>query len=96
MSAQKMFLRILIIDSMNPIMLPFVFFQISKFGEDEIFSMLYACGLHVLCIVSMLIIHLHSGKHDVGRDNHSFARWNIHLAKRFLSGNKIEFYSPNH
>jgi len=33
--------------------------QISNFWEDEIVSMFYACGLHVLCIVPMLIIHPH-------------------------------------
>jgi hypothetical protein len=31
--------------------------QISKFGEDEIISMFYACGLYVLCIVPMSVIH---------------------------------------
>jgi hypothetical protein len=31
--------------------------QISKFGEDEIISMFYACGLHVLCIVPISVIH---------------------------------------
>ena len=28
--------------------------------------MFYACGLHVLYIVPILIIHLYSGRHDVG------------------------------
>jgi hypothetical protein len=31
--------------------------QISNFREDEIVSMFYVCGLYVLCIVPMLIIH---------------------------------------
>jgi hypothetical protein len=44
--------------------------EISNFGEDEIVSMFYACGLHVLCIVPMLIIHPNSGKHDVGGGNY--------------------------
>jgi hypothetical protein len=58
--------------------------------------MFYACDLHVICIIPMLIIHLHSGKHDIDRDNQDYARWNVHLAERFLSGNKINFYSSNH
>jgi len=48
--------------------------QISNFGEDEIGSMFYACGLHVLCIVPMLIIHPHSGKHDIGGGNHGLSQ----------------------
>jgi hypothetical protein len=48
-------LRILTIDSSNcPSR---AIFQISNYGEDEIISMFYACGLHVLCIVPMLVIH---------------------------------------
>ena len=39
--------------------------QISNFREDKIVSMFYACGLYVLCIVPMLIIHPYSWKHDV-------------------------------
>ena len=70
--------------------------QISNFGVDEIVCMFYACGLHVLCIVSVLIIHIYSGKHDVGGDNYSCVRLNVHLADRFLGGNKINFYSSNH
>jgi len=31
--------------------------QILNFGEDKIVSMFYACGLHVLCIIPILIIH---------------------------------------
>jgi hypothetical protein len=42
------------------------YFPNSNFLEDEIVSMFYMCGLHVLCIVPMLIIHLHVRKHDVG------------------------------
>ena len=95
MSTPKKFMRILIINSMNPIVLPFVFL-ISKFREDEFFVVFYVCGLQVLCIVPMLIIHPHSGKHGVGRDNYGCARWNIHLAERFISSNKINFYSSNH
>jgi hypothetical protein len=48
----------------------YLFFQISNFGEDEIVSMFYAHGLHVLCIVPKLIIHWHSGKCDVSGGNH--------------------------
>jgi hypothetical protein len=33
------------------------YIQILNFGEDEIASVFYACGLHVLCIVPILIIH---------------------------------------
>jgi len=70
--------------------------QISNFEEDEIVCMFYACGLHVLCIVPMLIIHLYNGKHDVGGFNYSCVRLNVHLTDRFLGGNKINFYSSNH
>jgi hypothetical protein len=52
--------------------------------------------VRVLCIISMLIIHPHSGTHDVGGDNHGCVRWNVHSAKKFLGGNKINFYSSNH
>ena len=69
--------------------------QISNFGEDEIVSGFYACALHVLCIVRILIIHPHSGKHDVGGGNHCCVRWNVHLMERVLCGNKINFYSSN-
>jgi hypothetical protein len=31
--------------------------QISKFGEDEIISMFYTCGLYVLCVVPMSVIY---------------------------------------
>ena len=58
--------------------------------------MFYACGFHILCIVPMLNIHPHSGKHDVGGGNHDCIRWNVHLAERFLHGNIINFYSCNH
>ena len=63
MSAPKMFLRILTIDyeSYRPSL---AIFQFSNFREDEV-SMFYACGFHILCIVPMLNIHPHSGKHDV-------------------------------
>ena len=44
--------------------------QISNFGEDEIVSMFYACGLHLLYIAPMLIIHPRSEKHDVGGGNY--------------------------
>jgi hypothetical protein len=71
-------------------------FQFSNFEEDEIISMFYACGLHVLCIVPMLIIHPHSGKHDIGGGNHGCVRLNVHLTESFLGGNKIIFYSSNH
>jgi hypothetical protein len=47
-----------------------IFFQILNFREDEIVSMFYAHGLHVLCIVPKLITHRHSGKCDVGGGNH--------------------------
>ena len=66
--------------------------QISNFGEDEIVSMFYACGLHALYIVPMLIIQPHSGKHDVGGGNHGCVRWNVYLVERFVCGNKIIFY----
>jgi hypothetical protein len=46
--------------------------------------MFYACGLHVLCIVPILIIHLQSEKHDIGGGNHGYARWNVHLVKSFF------------
>ena len=68
----------------------------SNFGDYEIVSMFYACGLHVLCIVSMLFIHPHIVKHDVGGGNHGCVRWNVHLVERFLRGNKINFYSFNY
>ena len=70
--------------------------QILNFEEDEIVCMFYACGLHVLCIVPMLIIHLHSGKHDIGGGHYSCVRLNVHLAERILDGNKINFYLSNH
>ena len=67
-------------------------FQISNFEEDEIVSMFYACGLHVLCIVSMLFIHPHIVKHDVGGGNHGYYfRCNVHLMEIFLHSNKINF-----
>jgi len=69
----------------------FSMIQISNFGEDEIVSMFYACDLLVLCIISMLIIHPYSGKHDVGGGNHG-----ANLAERFLRGNKNNFCSSNH
>jgi hypothetical protein len=31
--------------------------QILKFGEGEINSMFYACGLYVLCVVPMSVVH---------------------------------------
>ena len=57
--------------------------------------MFYACGLHVLCIVPMLIIHLHNGKHDVGRGNHGFVRWNVCLAERFYAVRKLIIIHPS-
>ena len=66
-------------------------FQISNFGENKIVFMFYACGLHVLCIVLMLIIHPYSGKHDVGRRNHGCLRWNLHLVERFYAVTKLIF-----
>ena len=69
-------------------------FQISNFGEDKLVSMFYACGLHVVWIVPMLIIYSHSRKHDVGGGNHVCVRWNVHLVERFLRGNKINFIHP--
>ena len=71
---------------------------ISNFGEDEIICMFYTHSLHVLCIVSMLIIYIYSGKHDVGGGggNYSCVRLNVHFADMFLGGNKINFYSSNH
>ena len=69
--------------------------QISNFREDEIVCMFYACGLHVLCIVPMLIIHPYSGKHDVGGGNHGS---HVECPSRgeALHGHKIIFYSSNH
>jgi len=43
----------------------FSMIQILNFGEDEIVSMFYACGLHLLCIVPILIIQPYSVKHDL-------------------------------
>ena len=66
MSAPKIFIRILITYSMNPIihhMLSFKFQILEKMRLSP--CTFYACGLHVLCIVLMLIIHPYSGKHDV-------------------------------
>jgi hypothetical protein len=54
-SAPKIFKRILITDSMNPIVHHVLFFKFLR--EDEIVSMFYACCPHVLCIVPMSIIH---------------------------------------
>ena len=70
--------------------------QISNFGQDDIVCMFYACGLQILCIVSMLIIYIYSRKHDVGEGDYSYVRLNVRLADRFLGGNKIHFYSSNH
>ena len=69
--------------------------QISNIEEDEIVFMFYACGLHILCIVPMLIMHLDSGKHDVGGGHYSCVRLNVHLTERILGCNKINFYSSN-
>jgi hypothetical protein len=41
--------------------------------------MFYVGGLHVLCIVLILIIHPYNGKHDVGRGNHDCLWWNLRL-----------------
>jgi hypothetical protein len=91
MSAPKMFKRILITDSMNPIIHHVLFFKFLR--DDEIVSMFYVCCPHVLCIVLMSIIHPYIGKHNVGEGNHGCARCNIHLVERFLRRNKINFYS---
>jgi hypothetical protein len=68
MSAPKMFKRILITDSMNPIVHHVLFFKFLQ--DDKIVSMFYACCPYVLCIVPMLIIHSYIGKHDIGGGNH--------------------------
>jgi hypothetical protein len=71
--------------------------QILNFREDETVSIFYACCLHVLCIIPILIIHLESEKHDVSGGNHGYARWKVHLVKSFfLHGNKINFYSSSY
>ena len=57
--------------------------------------MFYVCGLHVLCIVHMLIIHLHNGKHDVGRGNHGCVRWNVYLSERFHVVTKLIIIHPS-
>jgi hypothetical protein len=53
-SAPKTFLRYWLYASNRP---SHAMIQISKFREDKIISMFYACYLHVLCIVLMSVIH---------------------------------------
>jgi hypothetical protein len=67
--------------------------QISKFGEDEIISMFYVCGLHVLCVVPMSVIHPIVGNIMLV-EAITVVKWNVHLAERFLHGNKVNFIHP--
>jgi hypothetical protein len=60
MLAPKMFLRILTIDSMNSTIHHLLFFKF------QILRLRSPCSMHV----PMLIIHPHSGKHDVDEGNH--------------------------
>ena len=79
MSVSKMFKRILIIGSMNLIVHHVLFFKFQIFEKTRSSSCVYACSLHVLCIVPMLIIHTHILKHDVGGGNHGCLRWNVRI-----------------
>jgi hypothetical protein len=67
--------------------------QSSKFGEDEIISMFYACGLHVLCVVPMSVIHPIVGSIMLVKAI-TVVKWNVYLAERFLHGNKVNFIHP--
>jgi len=48
--------------------------------------------VRVVCIVSRVSYTPHSGKHDVGGGNYSCVKLDVHVAERFLGGNKINFY----
>ena len=50
--------------------------------------------VRVVCIVHHVNYTPHSGKHDVGGGNHDCVRYNVHLAERFLRGNKLIFIHP--
>ena len=50
--------------------------------------------VRVICIVPHVNYTPHSGKHDVGGGNHDCVRYNVHLAERFLRGNKLIFIHP--
>jgi hypothetical protein len=61
----------------------------------NIVFMFYACGLHGLCIVPMLIIHPHSGKHDVGGGNHALCLGGMSILWRgFYVVTKLIFIHP--
>jgi len=73
-----------------------VMIKISNFGEDKIVSMFYACGLHILCIVPMLIIHPYSGKHDVV-EAITVVLGEMSISPRdFYAVTKLIFYSFNY
>jgi hypothetical protein len=65
----------------------------SKFGEDEIISMFYAYGLHILCAVPMSVIHPIVGSIMLV-ETIMVVKWNVHLAERVLHGNKVNFINP--
>jgi hypothetical protein len=87
-STPKTFLRILTIDFMHPIdhNVPWFKFQILK--KHDVLRLWSPCFMHC----SHVNYTPPSGKYDVGGDNHSCVRWNIHLMERFLHGNKINFF----
>ena len=87
MSAPKTFMRILTGDSMHPIGHHVPWFKFQILEKDEIIYMF-------LCSRSQ--VSMRRRKRDVGGGNHGCARWNIHIAERFLRRNEIIFYSSNH
>jgi hypothetical protein len=70
--------------------------QILNFGEDEIISMFYACGLHVLCIVLMLICTPPQWKIWCWWRQLRLCQVKYPSREEVLRGNKVNFYSSNY
>jgi hypothetical protein len=91
--APKTFMRILAIDFMHPIGHQMPWFKVQSLEKTRSSSCFTLCGLHVLCVVLMSVIHPIVGSIILVKAI-TVVKWNFHLTERFLRGNKVNFIHP--